>query len=68
MGEDGSKRARRLRGSAAADRRLANDFELTGHVEYARYLRRCAEEAEFELQVLEQVDGKGKDAPGGRAR
>lgn len=48
------RRIRRLRESAAVDRRLAADYELVGHVEYARYLRRSAEATEFEVQVLEQ--------------
>jgi hypothetical protein len=49
-----SRQVRKLKESAAVDRRLANDYELVGQKEYARYLRRSAEATEFEAQVLEQ--------------
>lgn len=55
MGDEPVRRTiRKLKESAAVDRRLARDYELVGQVEYARYLRRSAEATEFEVQVLEQ--------------
>ena len=55
MGDESvSRKIRSLRESAAVDRRLADDYQLVGQVEYARYLRRSAEATEFEVQVLEQ--------------
>ena len=41
------------------DRRLAQDYEIAGQPEYARYLRRSAEATEFEIQVLEQESQLG---------
>ena len=52
-----SERIRTLRNRLEADLRLADDYAMTGHPEYAAACRRMADEIRMELMIAEQEAG-----------